>query len=107
MVGATHLRQRSSIALSSTTASPLVAYGAYDDRTGEIMLPRSPPLHSWKEKEKPSLGMYGDEKNGRLPPYAWSSEPRRTMKRPWLSLLTVAGCTFAFVVLLSYLAPEG
>ncbi|KAK4700443.1 hypothetical protein P7C70_g5803, partial [Phenoliferia sp. Uapishka_3] len=115
----THLRKRSSIAAGTSpspphfafgsTVQPFITHGAYDERTGEIALPASPPLYSWSEKEKFGSLPYEDEKRGgRLPAYSWGAESRKaSIRRPWLSLATAAGCTFAFVVLISYLSPEG
>ncbi|KAM0747644.1 Proteophosphoglycan 5 [Meredithblackwellia eburnea MCA 4105] len=109
--GQGHLRRRSSVT-SPTRITPFISHMVYDEKTGEISLPPSPPLYSWKEKDQSALGLYHDEKTAsskppRLPPYAWSSEPTRKLTRPWITVLTVAGCTISLFVLLSYLVPEG
>ena len=76
-------------------ASPFVSRLVYDETTGEIALPPSPPLPSWTEKKgKPSL-----------PPYRHTKGRRYQLPRPWSSLLIVVGVTLSTITLLSYLIP--
>jgi hypothetical protein len=96
-----HLRRRSSIP-ASTTASPLgspfVSHLVYDEKTGEIQLPPSPPLPVWKEKS-------GLDGKPRLPPYRPPKGRAFQLPRPWLSLIAVAAVTLSAITLLSYLVP--
>lgn len=74
----------------------------YDEKTGEISLPPSPPLPVWKEKS----GFDADGKP-RLPPYNYRAPKGRAFQitKPWQSLLAVAAVTVSAITLLSYLVP--
>lgn len=109
VVLASHFRRRSSI--SHPASNPFVSRLVYDERTGEISLPSSPPLLPWKS---PYVGRYKDEKRARydekrprLPPYTFPAPPitRLSVPRPWISVFLLAGGTFCFILLFSYLVP--
>ncbi|GAA5865733.1 hypothetical protein JCM8547_002760 [Rhodosporidiobolus lusitaniae] len=107
-----HLQRRSSISpstVNSISSSPtLFSHGFYDEKTGEIALPPSPPLRSWgdeKKMEKNTLGLYdGGRPNG----MAWRPAPKGrpfTLPRPWYTAMALGSVTLTFVFLLSYLVP--
>lgn len=100
-----HLRRRSSLQASTVTVasprslgSPFVSHLVYDEKTGEIQLPPSPPLPVWKEKS-------GLDGKPRLPPYRPPKGRAFQLPRPWLSLIAVAAVTVSAITLLSYLVP--
>ncbi|GAA5907061.1 hypothetical protein JCM5296_006580 [Sporobolomyces johnsonii] len=106
-----HLRRRSSTSHSTIPSafnSPFVSHLVYNDRTGEIALPPSPPLLAWDDKkpEKNALGLY----NGNRPaPAAWRSAPKGrsfTLPRPWYAAIGLGGVTLTFVFILSYIVPS-
>lgn len=106
---ASHLRRRSSI--SQPLANPFVSRLVYDELTGEISLPSSPPLLPWKS---PYVGRYRDDKHDRydekqpqLPPYSYAAPPiaRFSIPRRWVSVLLLTSGTFCFILLFSYLIP--
>jgi hypothetical protein len=109
-----HLRRRSSISPSTTNASstgspPLISHAFYDEKTGEIALPPSPPLRGWDDKkmEKNTLGLY-DNGSGRGTNVAWRPAPKGqpfALPRPWYTAMALGGVTLTFVFLLSYLVP--
>lgn len=89
-----HLRKRSSVSNSPFVSQHLI----YDDKTGDISLPSSPPLHSWKEKS------YYDEKRHHNPP-PYSASKGSPLPKRWLSLIALAGATLLFITIFSVLAP--
>ncbi|GAA5999828.1 hypothetical protein JCM10207_005929 [Rhodosporidiobolus poonsookiae] len=107
-----HLRRRSSIShssLPSSRASPTFGHSAfYNEKTGEIALPPSPPLRGWDDKkEKNALGLYDGAGRGG-PQVAWRPAPKGrpfTLPRPWYTAIALGGVTLAFVFLLTYLVP--
>ena len=112
VVLASHLRRRSSVSISTANSSPqpmhapFVSHLIYDDKTGEISLPPSPPpLIPWKEKN--ALGLIEDEKRGRLPYHGRPGVKGKAfrMPRPWLSVASLTGVTVAFLWLMTYLVP--
>ncbi|KAI5480582.1 hypothetical protein MNV49_000278 [Pseudohyphozyma bogoriensis] len=105
----THLRKRSSMSASHPSNAPspfLPQTGQYNEKTGEIHLPTSPPLHAWQEKHESALGLYYDDsKKGRLPPYSWPSGRTKRITKPWLSVAVLAGATLLLVVILYWINP--
>ncbi|GAA5967707.1 hypothetical protein JCM11641_005741 [Rhodosporidiobolus odoratus] len=107
-----HLRRRSSVSrstVSSSLSSPLISHVVYNERTGEIALPPSPPLRSWDEKklEKNLLGLIDGQGKGARG-VAWRPAPKGrpfALPRPWYTALALGGVTLSFVFLLSYLVP--
>ncbi|GJN90899.1 hypothetical protein Rhopal_003913-T1 [Rhodotorula paludigena] len=108
-----HLRRRSSVTHSnapSSLGSPLMSrVASYNEKTGVIALPPSPPLHAWDERKagKSALGLY-DGGVGKGAPLAWRAAPKGrayTLPRPWYTALALTGVTMSFVFLLSYLVP--
>ncbi|KAK4047959.1 hypothetical protein OIO90_005997 [Microbotryomycetes sp. JL221] len=100
-----HLRRRSSTsALPSPSSfghqlsSPFVQLGRYDDRTGEIALPPSPPLPVWKEKN--ALGLTTDDARG------YKKGRKFVGPLPWRPILGLFAMIASFVTLLSYLVPS-
>ncbi|BGP40513.1 hypothetical protein JCM10450v2_004499 [Rhodotorula kratochvilovae] len=103
-----HLRRRSSVSHSNSASSSSPA-SLYNETTGVIHLPPSPPLHAWDDRkaEKSALGLY-DAAPGKGAPLAWRSAPKGRpymLPRPWYTALALTGVTMGFVVLLSYLVP--
>ncbi|KAK4047261.1 hypothetical protein OIV83_005565 [Microbotryomycetes sp. JL201] len=95
-----HLRRRSSTSGTSpfSLSSPFVQHGRYDDRTGEIALPPSPPLPVWKEKN--SLGLVDDSKGLK------KGGRRFVGPVPWRPVLGLCAMVVSFLTLLSYLVPS-
>lgn len=98
-----HLRRRSSVT-ASNLSSPFISNLVYDERTGEIQLPPSPPLPVWKEKN--ALGLYDDASSGkaRLPPYRPKGSAY-TIPRPWIQVMSLGCMTLSFITLITYLVP--
>jgi hypothetical protein len=108
-----HLRRRSSVSASTTPSSysspSLSSRASYNERTGEIALPLSPPLRAWDDKsEKNALGLYDSGFGGKGAPLAWRTAPKGrafALPRPWYTALALTAVTFTFVFLISYLVP--
>ncbi|GAA6050303.1 hypothetical protein JCM3770_002953 [Rhodotorula araucariae] len=105
---APHLRRRSSVSHSNSASSSSPA-SLYNENTGVIQLPPSPPLHAWDDHkaEKTALGLY-EAAPGKGAPLAWRTAPKGrpySLPRPWYTALALTGVTLSFVVLLSYLVP--
>ncbi|KAM0791610.1 hypothetical protein ACM66B_006052 [Microbotryomycetes sp. NB124-2] len=96
-----HLRRRSSTSGTSPfiLSSPFVQHGRYDDRTGEIALPPSPPLPVWKEKN--SLGLINADDNSK----GFKKGRRFVGPVPWRPVFGLCAMVVSFVTLLSYLIP--
>ncbi|GAA5820675.1 hypothetical protein JCM11251_003107 [Rhodosporidiobolus azoricus] len=109
-----HLRRRSSVSHSTTNSgrtSPLLSLGIYNEKTGEIALPPSPPLRGWDDKkgEKSALGLYDGSVRGATAGMAWRPAPKGRafqLPRPWYTALALGSVTFTFMFLLSYLVPS-
>lgn len=110
VVLSSHLRRRSSVSHPASTSphpvhAPFVSHLIYDEKTGEISLPPSPPpLIPWKEKN--ALGLLENEKRG-LPYHGRAGVKGRpySMPRPWLSVLSLTGVMAGFIWLMTYLVP--
>lgn len=83
-------------------SSPFISNLVYDERTGEIQLPASPPLTAWKEKN--ALGLDLDSRP-RLPPYQPKGKAY-SVPRPYVQVISLACITVAFITLISYLVPS-
>ncbi|BGO91817.1 hypothetical protein NBRC10512_007614 [Rhodotorula toruloides] len=108
-----HLRRRSSVSASTTPSSysspSLSSRASYNERTGEIALPPSPPLRAWDDKsEKNALGLYDSGFGGKGAPLAWRTAPKGrafALPRPYYTALALTAITLTFVFLISYLVP--
>ncbi|GAA6041122.1 hypothetical protein JCM8097_004126 [Rhodosporidiobolus ruineniae] len=108
-----HLRRRSSIshstAPSSSITTPLLSQSFYNEKTGEIALPPSPPLRGWDDKKgKNGLGWTDGAGRGAPNGMAWRPAPKGrpfALPRPWYTALALGGVTLTFVFLLTYLVP--
>ncbi|GAA5902560.1 hypothetical protein JCM6882_009317 [Rhodosporidiobolus microsporus] len=107
-----HLRRRSSVSHSTTASSlnsPTLSHAIYNEKTGEIALPPSPPLRGWDDKkgEKSALGLYDGSARGATG-VAWRPAPKGrpfALPRPWYTAMALGSVTLTFVFLLSYLVP--
>lgn len=97
-----HLRRRSSVTSGPTSvlSSPYVYHGRYDERSGEIALPPSPPLPVWKEKNALGLDVLSnaDDKPFKKGRKYWGPVP-------WRPVLGLVAVTVSFITLVSYLIP--
>lgn len=108
-----HLRRCSSVSAFTTPSSylspSLSSRPSYNERTGVIALPPSPPLRAWDDKsEKSGLGLYDSGDGGRGAPLAWRTAPKGrafVLPRPWKTALALTAVTLTFVFLVSYLIP--
>ncbi|SGY20566.1 BQ5605_C016g08095 [Microbotryum silenes-dioicae] len=129
-----NFRRRSSVASgSSPPRSPLIASHTpptnktslrqpfisqliYDEKSGEIDYPCSPPtLSSWPRKSSSeSLEEKSSPTSSRFHLHAYGTRRRASppkgrpfqLPRPWLSVIALISVTLSFVVLLTYLVPS-
>ncbi|GAA5833170.1 hypothetical protein JCM9279_001446 [Rhodotorula babjevae] len=107
-----HLRRRSSTSHSNLASLVTSPAPSYNEATGVIQLPPSPPLLAWdddraRKSEKSGLGLL-DLGGGKGAPLAWRSAPKGraySLPRPWYTAMALTSVTVAFVFLLSYLVP--
>jgi len=107
-----HLRRRSSTSHSNLASLVTSPAPSYNEATGVIQLPPSPPLLAWdddraRKSEKSGLGLL-DLGGGKGAPLAWRAAPKGraySLPRPWYTAMALTSVTVAFVFLLSYLVP--
>ncbi|SCZ88098.1 BZ3500_MvSof-1268-A1-R1_Chr2-1g04188 [Microbotryum saponariae] len=95
---------------------PFISQLIYDEKSGEIDYPCSPPtLSSWpKKSSSESLEEKSSPTSSRFHLHAYGTRRRASppkgrpfqLPRPWLSVIALISVTLSFVVLLTYLVPS-
>ncbi|SCV72224.1 BQ2448_4918 [Microbotryum intermedium] len=109
---ATHTPQTPQTSFRQPFTSQLI----YDEKSGEIDYPCSPPtLSSWRNKSSSgSLDEKLSPTSSRFHLHAYGTRQRASppkgrafpLPRPWLSVMALISVTLSFVVLLTYLVPS-